>query len=190
MKSAGIDIGFSGAAALFGHPEGGSSNFPRVLDVFDFTTVGDGGSKRIDILAYQAWMQWAKPDRAYIENANAMPSIPDKTGKRRGMGAGTSARYMRCAGHIEATTVCCGVESTLIMPGKWKGFFGLVGPKKDQSIGMAIDLCPEARQWLPTKTVKGVESDVQKYHNRAESILIAIYGAVRMDMIDLRGRDG
>lgn len=186
MKVEGIDIGFSGAAAVFGHPIGGSANFPRVLDVFDFTTVGEGGAKRIDILAFKAWTLHHAADRAYIENANAMPSIPDESGNRRGMGAGTSARYMRCAGHIEATTVCCGVESTLIMPGKWKKFFGLVGPKKDQSIGMAIDLCPEAREWLPTKIRKGVESDVQKYHNRAEAILIAIYGAVRMDMIDLK----
>lgn len=186
MKSAGIDIGFSGAAALFGHPTGGSSNFPRVLDVFDFTTVGEGGSKRIDILAYQSWLQDWKPDRAYIENANAMPAPPDKSGKRASMGAATSARYMRCAGHIEATTVCCGVESTLVMPGVWKRFFGLIGPKKDQSISMVIDLCPEARKWLPTKIRNGVETDVQKFHNRAEAILISVYAAVRMDMIDLK----
>lgn len=186
MKVEGIDIGFNGAAAIFGHPEGGVSNFPRVLSVFDFTTVGEGGAKRIDIEAFQQWTLRHQADRAYIENANAMPAPPDKDGKRASMGAATSARYMRCAGHIEATTVCCGVESTLVMPGVWKRFFGLVGPKKDQSIALAIDLCPEAREWLPTKIRKGVESDVQKWHNRAEAILISIYGAVRMDMIDLK----
>lgn len=186
MRVGGIDIGFTGAAAAFGHPGGGVSNFPRVLDVYDFQTVGEGGGKRIDITHFQSWVLDNKLTRAYIENANAMPAIPDETGKRRGMGAGTMARYLRCAGHIEATVACCGVEASLVMPGPWKKFFGLVGRNKNKSIEIALDLCPEARRWLPSKMRKGVETDVQKYHNRAEAILIAVYGAVRMDMIELK----
>lgn len=178
MKVCGIDIGFSGAAALFGHPDGAVSNFPRVLDIYDFRTVGDGGGKRIDITHFQSWLLDCRPDRAYIENATAMPSIPDKFGVRRGMGAGTAGRYMRCAGHIEATVACCGIEATMVSPGPWKKFFGLVGPNKDNSIDMILDLCPEAGRWLKLK----------KHHNRAESALIAVYGATRMDMIDIKAR--
>lgn len=177
---AGIDVGFTGSAAIFGHPSGGVSNWPRLIDIYDFQTVGDGGSKRIDILHFQSWLLDHRPGRAYIENANAMPSIPDAKGVRRGMGAGTSARYMRCAGHIEATVACSGVEATMVGPAVWKRALGLVGPNKNNSIDLALDLCPDAGKWLKRK----------KDHNRAEAVLIAVYGAMRNDIIELRAANG
>ena len=185
----GIDVGFTGSAALFGYPDGAVSNRPRVLDVYDFKAIGDAGAKRIDILSFRDWLLVSRISLAYIENANAMPSIPDKTGKRRGMGAGTSARYMRCAGHIEATVACCGIDVVMVSPSPWKRALGLVGPNKGNSISLALELCPEARKWLPSKVRKGVATDVQKFHNRAEAVLIAIYGAARADMIDLKPMD-
>lgn len=183
----GIDVGLSSAsAAIFGH-DGSASNFPKVLAVLDVPTVGEDAGKRIDVRAFWAWIGQHDPDIGYIENATAMPGLPDpKTGQRRGMGAGTMARYMRACGALETCVALAGVDGVLVMPGQWKKRMGLVGPKKGQSIALAKALCPESVQWLPTKTRKGVVSDVAKYHNRAEGILIAVYGAMRCDMIDLK----
>lgn len=176
MRVLGVDPGFTGAAAVFGHPSGGVSNWPKLIALHDFQTVGDGGAKRIDVLAFQSFVQDWRPDHAYIENANAMPAIPDDKGHRRGMGAGTMARYMRCAGHIEATVVCCGITPVMVMPAQWKRRLGLVGPDKRDSIELANELCPDAARWLKRK----------KDHNRAEAVLLAIYAAVRADMIELK----
>lgn len=182
----GIDAGLSsGAAAIFGH-DGSLSNFPKVLGVLDIPTTGEGAGKRIDVCAFQRWIGQHDPDIGYVENATAMPAIPNKFGARRGMGAGTMARYMRAVGAIESTVMLCGMDMVPVMPAVWKRAMRLVGPDKDQSIERAVSLCSDARKWLPTKIRKGVESDVQKYHNRAEAILIAVYGAMRVGMIDLR----
>lgn len=181
----GIDVGLSSAAAaVFGYD--GMSNVPKVLGVLDIPTIGDAGGKRIDVRALWAWIGQHDPDIGYIENATAMPGLPDENGNRRGMGAGTMARYLRACGAIEAAVTLAGIDGVLVMPGVWKRRMGLVGPKKAKSIALAVSLTPSARQWLPTKTRKGVVTDVQKYHNRAEAVLIAIYGAYRTDMIDLR----
>jgi hypothetical protein len=176
MKIAGIDPGFSGAAAMFGH-DGGSSNFPKVLDLIDLMTVGDGGGKRLNIGHLHGWLLEHRPDFVYCENVQMMPSIPGQDGKRRAMGAATGGRFMRCAGHIEATVVCsCGDDVLrLVMPGVWKKFFALTGPNKGDSLALANELCPEAMRWLARK----------KDHNRAEAILLSVYGSVRQGMIDL-----
>jgi hypothetical protein len=174
LHIAGIDPGFSGAAALFG-PGGGASNFPKIIDIIDLRTAGEGGGKRLDVLYLQSWLLDHRPDAAYCENVQMMPSIPGADGVRRAMGAATGGKFMRCAGHIEATVVCCGVDLKLTMPSQWKRHFGLTGPNKNNSIALAVDLCPEAAHWLSRK----------KDHNRAEAVLLAVYGASRMGMIDL-----
>lgn len=177
MKIAGIDPGFSGAAAMFGHG-GGASNFPKVIDLIDLRTTGEGGGKRLDVGHLGGWLREHGPDFAYCENVQMMPSIPGEDGKRRAMGAATGGRFMRCAGHIEATVFwTCGPDALrLIMPGVWKRFFGLVGPKKADSLALANELCPEAMHWLGRK----------KDHNRAEGILISVYGAVRQGMVEMQ----
>ncbi len=106
-----------------------------------------------------------------------MPAIPDKFGVRRGMGAGTMARYMRAVGAIECTVTLCGLEGVLVMPGVWKKKLGLSGPDKDKSRQLIRGLCPEvADKWFKRKLD----------HNRSDAACIAIYGALRTDMIDLR----
>jgi hypothetical protein len=186
MRVGGIDVGLASAAAAFGY-DGGPNKFPKVLGVFQIPTIGEGAAARIDVMALWRWIGQHDLDVVYVENATAMPSIPDPhTGQRRGMGAATSARYMRACGAIEATVDLAGVNRVMIMPGVWKKKLLLVGPNKGQSITRAVELIPNARDFLPTKIRKGVITDVQKYHNHAEAILIAVYGAMRCDMIDLR----
>lgn len=185
-RCAGIDVGLSSACiAVFGH-DGGISNFPKVLGVLDIPTTGEAGGKRIDVRTLWEWIGRFDVNIAYVENATAMPAQPDKFGNRRGMGGASMARYMRACGAIEAAVTLAGVESVLVMPAVWKRALGLLKADKSQSIALALSLCPEARAWLPTKTRKGIVTDVQRWHNRAESILIAVYAATRTDMIDLK----
>lgn len=174
MKVCGIDIGFSGAAAVFGHH--GGSNFPQLLGIHEFATVGDGGSKRIDLAAFRAFLRQQAPDIAYIEHASLMPSD----------GTAVGSRYMRCAGHIEATVDALEIQQVLVQPSVWKRALGLIGASKAESIMLIVDLCPNARQWFPTKIRKGEVSNVLAAHNKAEAALIAVYGAVRCDLIDLK----
>jgi hypothetical protein len=184
-KVLGVDPGLASAtAAVFGYD--GRKNYPEVLGVFDVPTKGEDAAKRIDGRAFWRWIGTMDPDIAYIENANTMPAIPDKSGKRRGMGSASSGRYMRAAGALENTVDLAGIDIVMTQAATWKRALRLIGENKDQSIALAVELCPSARQWLPTKVRKGVTTDVQKFHNRAESILIALYGAIRCDLVNLR----
>lgn len=173
----GVDPGSSsGAAAIFGY-DGPIRGMPRILGVLDIPTKGEDGGKRIDVLSFQNWIMRHDPQVAYVENATAMPAIPDQFGKRRGMGAGTMARYLRAAGAIEATVALCGIDVVLTMPFQWKRRMGLAGPDKANSLDLIRGMYPEA---VPTWF------KLQKHHNRAEAALLAIYGAMRADMIDLK----
>jgi crossover junction endodeoxyribonuclease RuvC len=123
------------------------------------------------------WIGEHDPDRAYIETATAMPAIPDSHGHRRGMGAGTMARYMRAAGAIDAAVELAGLHIVHVMPAQWKRAVGLVGPNKRDSLAVIRATYPaDAGRWFSR----------QKDHNRAEAALIAMYGAARADMIDLK----
>ena len=175
-KILGIDAGLSsGAAAIYGYD--GNASLPTLIAVTNLPTRGEGPSKRIDVMAFQRWIWLHEPSFAYIENANAMPAIPDASGHRRGMGAGTMARYLRAAGATEACVELCGVDWASVQPGVWKRALGLIGPNKGNSVDLARQLFPErAATWFKFKNS----------HNKAEACLIALYGAVRTDMIDLR----
>jgi hypothetical protein len=181
----GVDPGIASAtAAVFGYADG--KNYPDILGVLDVPTKGDGAAKRIDGQAFFDWLEKLDPQIAYFENANTMPSIPDKFGVRRPMGSASSGRYLRAAGALENTVDLFGIDTVFIQSTTWKRALGLIGEDKSQSIARAVELCPNARQWLPTKTRKGVVSDVQGFHNRAESILISVYAGLRTDLISLQ----
>lgn len=126
----------------------------------------DGQRREIDDVRFAIWVRKMCPVRAFIENVQAMPSIPDKSGKRRTMGAATSFRFGMVAGQLRATVRCCGVPVSLIHPQTWKRYFSLMGAKKEDSRQLALQLHPEAAHWLQRKKDDG----------RAEAILLARYG--------------
>jgi hypothetical protein len=175
-RCAGIDVGLSsGAAAVYGFD--GRSNRPALLAVTRIPTTGEGAGKRIDVWAFQRWLMQQDIDCAYIENATAMPAIPDKFGKRRGMGAGTMARYMRAVGAIESCVTLSGIDSVLVMPGVWKKAVGLRKATKNESVILAREVFPEHA----ATTFKFLNS-----HNIAESALLSLYAAARCDLVSLR----
>lgn len=181
---AGIDVGLSSAAAAtYGYANG--SNLPRLISTYRIPTTGEGGGKRIDVRAFGEWLTGCGASIAYIENATAMPAPEDKDGNRRRMGAGTMARYLRACGAIEATVTLAGLDGVMCMPGVWKRALGLTkrtkgmsaNQRKNESVVLARELFPERAD----TTFKVFNS-----HNVAEAGLIAIYAAVRTDLVRLR----
>lgn len=172
----GVDPGLSSATAtVFGYGDG--SIFPEILDIFDIPTKGEGTTKRIDAQKFFDWLERTDPHIAYIENANTMPAIPDENGFRRGMGAASAGRYMRAAGSLETVVDLFGIDTVLIQPVTWKRALGLIGENKGGSLELIRGLYPDcADKWFKR----------QKDHNRAESALIALYGAARCDLIKLQ----
>ena len=175
-KVLGLDPGLASATAtVFGYADGKKS--PEILGILDIPTKGEGPAKRIDGQQFFDWLEKMEPGIAYIENASTMPSIPDKFGQRRGMGVASAGRYMRAAGSLETVVDLFGIDTVLVHPVVWKRALGLIGENKTSSLALIRGLYPEcADKWFKR----------QKDHNRAESTLIAIYGALRCDLITLQ----
>lgn len=172
----GLDPGLSSATAcVFGYPEG--KTWPAILGIFDIPTKGEDTTKRIDGQAFFDWLEKMEPDIAYIEVASTMPSFPDQFGHRRGMGVASAGRYMRAAGALENTVDLFGIDTVYVQPRTWKSALGLSGPDKGNSLDLIRSLYPDVADiWFSRK----------KDHNRAESCLLAIYGAARTDLINLK----
>ena len=144
-----------------------------IVEVLDMPTLADGSNRQLDVMAICRRIDKWKPRIAIIENVQPMPSIPGSDGVRRGMGAASSFRFGFAVGQIRAIAVCYGLEVRLVHPVTWKRHFGLKGPDKEQSRQRALELVPGASQWLGLK----------KSHNRAESILLGLYGTERLGFL-------
>lgn len=144
-----------------------------IVDVLDVPTIPDGSNRQVDVMAICRRIDRWKPKYAIIENVQPMPSIPGKDGQRRGMGAASSFRFGFAVGQIRAVAACYGMQLRLVHPLTWKPWAGLSGPDKEQSRQRALELVPEAREWLYRK----------KDHNRAEAVLLALYGRETLGML-------
>jgi crossover junction endodeoxyribonuclease RuvC len=160
VRILGIDPGLSGGVAVY------FVDIKRWL-VIDLPTVGEGAQRRLNAPALRDWLGNPPPDHAFIESVQAMPSIPDKFGIRRGMGVASSFRFGRVTGAIEATVACCNIPITLVVPQSWKRFYGLRGSDKEASRALALRRFPTAASHLARKLD----------HGRAEAMLIAYFGA-------------
>ncbi len=137
-----------------------------VVELLDMPTRADGSNREVDVMAVCRRIDKYKPRHAIIENVQPMPSIPGADGVRRGMGAASSFRFGFATGQIRAVTVCYGMEVRLVHPISWKRWAGLKGSDKEQSRQKALQMMPGAVRWLGLK----------KDHNKAESLLLALYG--------------
>lgn len=73
-------------------------------------------------------------------------------------------------GIVQATLDIARFKTEPIQPMNWKRFYGLIGADKDDALVMARKLYPDLQPLLARK----------KDHNRAESLLIAHFGARTM----------
>jgi crossover junction endodeoxyribonuclease RuvC len=119
--------------------------------------IGDGAKRRIDARAAYDWIQRYAPQIAYIELAGVMP--------RQGISSGF--RYGRAVGSLETVVALAGISTSIVAPAKWKAFFGLVGSDKENDRLKAPQIFPSAHDQLTLK----------KHHQRADAILLALYGA-------------
>ncbi len=83
------------------------------------------------------------------------------------MGATSAFRFGFACGQIRGCIQAYQIPMALVHPVSWKRHFGLKGPNKEQSRQLAMKLLPDCSAALKFK----------KSHNRAEAILLALYGA-------------
>jgi crossover junction endodeoxyribonuclease RuvC len=154
MRSLGVDVGINGAGAIV---EANGAAMPSVVSVIDLPTIGSDSKRRIDARAVYDWVQTHQPQHAFIEHASARP----------GQGVSGIFRFARAVGSIEAAVALAGIPVTIVAPAKWKAHFGLIGDDKENDRLKALQLFPSAHELLSLK----------KYHQRADAILLALYGA-------------
>jgi crossover junction endodeoxyribonuclease RuvC len=147
----GIDPGLSGAIALL-------NPTTRSVDLFDMPLVAQKSGREVtDIhnLGRLLMPMGHGPEIAILEQVGAMPKQGVVSMFRFGQNYG--ALQMALAGH--------GYDTHDVTPQKWKKHFGLKSDG-DASRGLAIQRFPYLAGHL----------DRKMDHNRAEAVLIALYG--------------
>jgi hypothetical protein len=153
IRVLGVDPGICGACALLEIDE---DNI-RVFDTIDIPTIGTGAKERVNVHAVQEWILRHGPRFGFIERGQALPK----------QGASSGYKYGRSVGALEATITLCNVPLEIIEPAMWKRALRLPGRDKEQSRQKALAIFPQAASWLARR----------KDHQRAEAMLIALYGA-------------
>jgi crossover junction endodeoxyribonuclease RuvC len=152
-KFLGIDPGIHGGMAMLEIDE----NNARVVDAIDIPTIGTGAKERVNVHAVQEWILQHGPQFGFVERGQAMPK----------QGASSGFKFGRSVGSIEATIMLCNVPLEIIEPSMWKRALRLPGRDKEQARQRALAIFPQAAALLARK----------KDHQRAEAMLIALYGA-------------
>ena len=165
IRVLGIDSGITGAMCLL--TEGAGLNGLPGAEFHDIPVYSHGERKRVDIRELARLMDALHPTHTYIEDLWA----------QLGQGIISAGKMMETYGIVTACAVLYTPENCVypVSPQKWKNRFKL-SSNKDQSRGVLMRMIPDTIPWL-----KRVGD-----HNRAEAGLIALYGAERQAMIDLR----
>jgi crossover junction endodeoxyribonuclease RuvC len=147
MIIAGVDNGFTGAITLM------DVDRRRIIESLEMPIVknkkNEINEKAVKEILFQSV-------HIFIEKAQVMPK----------QGISSSGRYMMAYGIVRGICVGLGIPYTLVTPQRWKNVMMADMPKeKGASIIAALRMFPELS--LPRK----------KDHGRADSILIAAYGA-------------
>ena len=155
MRVLGVDPGISGGLAVVEITDGAA---PALVECIDIPVVGTGAKERVDVAAIRNFIDRHKPIRgALIERAQAMPK----------QGASSGFKYGRAVGAIEAAITLCAIPVEIVEPSAWKRFWKLPGKDKESGRQKALQLFLAAHGMLARR----------RDHNRAESALIALYGA-------------
>jgi crossover junction endodeoxyribonuclease RuvC len=151
----GVDPGVHGGLAVVEVTDGA---IPVLVETIDVPVIGTGAKERVDVAAIRNFIERHKPVRALIERAQAMPK----------QGASSGFKYGRAVGAIEATIALCSIPLEIIEPSVWKRHWHLPGKDKERARQLALEKFPAAHASLARK----------KGHQRAESALLALYGAL------------
>lgn len=157
----GFDIGLTGAVAVLNEQE--------VPLIFDIPVVRSEKDAFIDSRDLALSLRHVlKPDAcitAMIEDIQPRPNSTKAGGKVRQTSIKTEGSLMRSRGHIECLCALMKYKLQACRPQAWKKHFGLTGQDKEASLVLARKLFPDAAH----------ELRLAKHHNRAESLLIALY---------------
>jgi crossover junction endodeoxyribonuclease RuvC len=154
MRIAAIDPGLSGAACVLEQINGAV----MLISVIDLPVIGEGAKRRLDAMSFAGWLKHYAPTRAVIENARAMPK----------QGVSSMFRYGRLTGAVEGVVAAQGIPMTLAEATTWKRAMRL-NANKENCRARAVQLLPDASNQLQRV----------RDHNRAESILLGLYGLER-----------
>ena len=157
----GIDPGLSGAVTVM-------TGSGELVEVFDLPVMQTGGKQSfvkntINASALFTKLQTVRSGGsgvvAYLESVASMP----------GQGVSSMFSMGHTLGSIASVLACLQIPYVMVRPQEWKKALGLLRADKNLSRALAVQRFPEASQWL----------ERVKDHNRAESLLIAHYGAQR-----------
>lgn len=162
MLVLGVDPGVTGALSIVDCAPGRT---PALVACIDVPIHGEGAKKRVHAAKLADWLEPFAADIkvAYIERAQAMPD----------QGSSSGFLYGRCVGYLEATVLLSGIHLRTAEPSVWKRAMGLRGQGKPASIANARLLVTGSSEALARK------GD----HNRAESMLIAVWGAIQQGVL-------
>ena len=146
----GIDPGNTGAVAAL-------SNQGEFDYVGDIPLWQEGKKSIIDGAKLAITLKNSSWDLSvYLEKVHAMPN----------QGVTSMFNFGQGYGIIKGVLGCLGYDYTLVTPQAWKKHHGLLKTDKDAARLKAIELFPEAEQYLQRKKDIG----------RADALLIAAYG--------------
>lgn len=167
MVLLGLDPGLSGAACALLVPEMGDI---ELMDIIDLPTKADNTKRQMNITALGRWLENICPDEAWIENVQPMHGV----GANSNAMAGASAfRFGMAVGSLRGALEAYSIPIRAVVPTVWKRYWQLLKCDKEASRQKAVELLPESTKFLARKLD----------HNRAESALIALYGASQRGML-------
>lgn len=172
----GIDPGKSGALAVVRTAHGRP---PVLLSCSDVPIREDD---RVDGIAVCDFIQRNLPDFAFIERAQAMPSLPDAGGARRGPGSTSMFNYGVTVGRLEMCVEGLGIPMKRVEVGAWKKAHALPNKNAD-GVRLDVRVVKENSRLRAIKLFPAGASFFARVrdHNRAEAALIAAYGWMLRD---------
>jgi hypothetical protein len=195
MLLLGVDPGLSGALALF-DPTRPWRDKPYRLEVFDMPTCGEEGDRRVDAKALYLWLdpQERSVEYAIIERVMAMPSqrvaqSGENEGERVRMPAYMAMKFGEAVATVRTVIICRDVAYARVVPVGWKKEAGLAKPRRPRG---SPRVPPEPASVVKNRSrLKAIEVFPEYEHlfqrkrdeNRAESALIARYGAVKLGLV-------
>jgi crossover junction endodeoxyribonuclease RuvC len=155
MRVLGCDCGLAGGLAIVSAENGAA---PQLIDAIDIPTLGINAQRRVNPHAVRDFILKHSPQLAAVERAQGFPL----------QGRSSIFLFGRAAGVLEAVIALCNIPTVMVEPAKWKKHFRL--PRdKEASRQMALRLFPGAHALFA----------LRRSHNKAEAVLLALYGAQR-----------
>ena len=148
----GIDPGLTGGIALLDPAR------PAAVEVWDMPQI----EKTVDAAELAAIVRRAAPSHIVLEQVGPMP----RDGVKQAFSFGQSYATAR------VVSMLLEIPLFLVRPQAWKGYFHLPGSDAGKEAGRALAL----RRFPASAS----SFNLKKHHNRAESALLALYGAEKL----------